>query len=68
MRRNHLAGTAELAWVLPDIQPGDVISGISGRELNFAAISRSTETKPQVEKVTITFADRWNTKIKFGAG
>ena len=68
LRREQLGGTAVLPWVHPDIWPGNVITGVDGRELRFAEIAGQYQSDTQVEKVTIRPDEHWNTTLEFGGG
>lgn len=65
LKHDNLSGTAELAWIHPDIWPGDIIKGISGRELDFTTNQYSTDCMPQVDNVKIKFEKYWTTTITF---
>jgi len=61
MRRQEQPQEVELAGVYADIRPGDVTSGISGREVRFGKASE--EYRPQVRQVRIELADKWTTTL-----
>jgi len=65
IKQQYIKGYAELAWVHPDIWPGDLVKGIIGRGPDFDDLCRPVELKPQVEKVEMFLADKWSTKIYF---
>jgi hypothetical protein len=65
IKQQYITGYAELAWVYPDIWPGDLIKGIIGKGPSFEDFCRPAESKPQIEKVEIFLADNWSTKIYF---
>ncbi|MFC1783408.1 hypothetical protein ACFL02_07460 [Planctomycetota bacterium] len=68
LRQGHLAGSAELPFIRGDIWPGDILAGVTGREVDFQKIGGANEYAPQVEKVKITFDKQWSTTIIFGEG
>lgn len=65
LRREESAGSAELMFVRPDVQPGDVVKQISGRDVNLKQLTGPDEYSPQVEEVCIKLAKDWTTTIRF---
>ena len=64
--QSQWSGTAVLPWVHPDIWPGDVVTEVSGRELDFNSRPGIPEQQPQVKSVKIELGGRWSTTIHFG--
>lgn len=65
LRREESAGSAELAFVRPDVWPGDVVKEISGRDLNLKQLTGPDEYAPQVQEVDIKLGNEWTTTICF---
>jgi hypothetical protein len=65
LRRGESAGSAELAFVRPDVWPGDVVKEISGRDLNLKQLTGPDEYAPQVQEVDIKLGNEWTTTICF---
>lgn len=75
LRQSQLAGSAQLTFLRPDLWPGDVVTGLSGRDLSFhkpfGAVNNLTdniEYAPQVQKVIMSLDNKWSTTIIFGEG
>ena len=64
-RRRSLGGKAELIFVRPDIQVGDVMRQVKGREVNLSRLSSPGEGDPQVDKVRIRLGNKWATMIEY---
>jgi hypothetical protein len=75
LRQERLTGTARLAWIQPNLWPGDIVTGMQGRELDFAQLagmhgrdSRGTSIRNhevQVRQVKMIWDDLWSTEIEF---
>ena len=65
LRREESAGSAELAFVRPDVWPGNVVKEISGRDLNLKQLTGPDEYAPQVQEVDIKLGNEWTTTICF---
>jgi len=66
LRRQTLAGKAELRLIRPDIQPGDIVRRIGGRQIDLERLAGPGEILPQVERVRMRFGTTWTTTIDFG--
>ena len=65
LRREESAGSVELAFVRPNVWPGNVVKEISGRDLNLKQLTAPDEYAPQVQKVDIKLGNEWTTTICF---
>ena len=66
MRQTPLTGKVRLAWLRPDIWPGDVTKGISGRDVNFGNVAGRREYVGQIEQVKMILGQEWSTNVTFG--
>ena len=66
IRQERLSGRTVLPWVHPDIWPGDTVTGIEGRDVDFRWRRHAGEYAPQVQKVVLSFGREWTTAITFG--
>ncbi|MBN1844780.1 MAG: hypothetical protein JW810_03790 [Sedimentisphaerales bacterium] len=66
-RQEEWAGTASLAWIAPAVWPGDVVTGVQGRELEFGSLADGRSVGPQVRQVQMVWGDTWSTEIRFGS-
>jgi len=66
LRQRQQTGRVVLPWVRPDVQPGDIVEGLAGRGVAFREPGGRSDGLPQINKVTLTWADQWTTTIEFG--
>lgn len=65
LRQERLAGKARLAWVQPNLWPGDIVTGLQGRELDMKQLAGVREHDVQVRQVKMVWDESWSTEIEF---
>jgi hypothetical protein len=65
LRQERLAGKARLAWVQPNLWPGDIVTGLQGRELDMKQLAGVREHDVQVRQVKMLWDESWSTEIEF---
>ena len=64
LRQERLAGTARLAWIQPNLWPGDIVTGMQGRELDMKQLAGVREHDVQVRQVKMIWGNSWSTEIE----
>jgi hypothetical protein len=65
LRQDRLSGKAQLAWIQPNLWPGDIVTGLQGRELDMQQLAGVREHDVQVQQVRLVWDDSWSTEIEF---
>ncbi len=61
----HNSGSATLPYIRTDIQPGHVIEGVIGRDVDFRTVLHDQAPLPQITEVILRFGQAWTTTIRF---